>query len=71
MKALLVIDVQNGIVKLGDFKEELLLMEHVMKDFKENNLPVIFIRHLDADVQSSLHKDSIGSELHISLKGSC
>ena len=54
MKALLVIDVQNGIVNYGDFKD--------------NNNPVIFMRHLDDAEESSLYKHSIGSELHSSLK---
>ena len=68
MKALLVIDVQNGIVNFGDFKEELSLMENVIKDFKGNNNPVIFMRHLDDAEESSLYKHSVGSELHSSLK---
>ena len=68
MKALLVIDVQNGIVNFGDFKEELSLMENVIKDFKDNNNPVIFMRHLDDAEESSLYKHSVGSELHSSLK---
>ncbi|WP_255553769.1 hypothetical protein [Psychrobacillus sp. INOP01] len=37
MKALLVIDVQNGIVNFGDFKEELSLIENVIKNFKDSN----------------------------------
>ena len=69
MKALLVIDVQNGIVDFGDFQEELSLMEKIIKDFKEANMPVIFMRHLDDEEQSGLYKNSIGSELHNSLKG--
>lgn len=69
MKALLVIDVQNGIVNFGDFKEELSLMENVIKDFKNNNKPVIFMRHLDDEKESPLYKHSAGSELHSSLKG--
>ena len=68
MKALLVIDVQNGIVNMGDFKEELLLMENVIKDFKDNNHPVIFMKHLDDEEESTLYKHSIGCELHNSLK---
>ena len=68
MKALLVIDVQNGIVNSGDFKEELSLMENVIKDFKETNMPVIFMRHLDDEEESTLYKHSVGSELHHSLK---
>lgn len=68
MKALLVIDVQNGIVNLGDFEEELSLMENIIKDFKEANMPVIFMKHLDDEEESGLYKNSIGSELHNSLK---
>lgn len=68
MKALLVIDVQNGIVNFGDFKEELSLMENMIKDFKEGDNPVIFMRHLDDAEESTLHKHSVGSKLHNSLK---
>lgn len=68
MKALLVIDVQNGLINLGDFKEELSLMENIIKDFKEANMPVIFMRHLDDEEESGLYKNSVGSELHNSLK---
>ena len=68
MKALLVIDVQNGIVNFGDFKEELSLIENVIKDFKASNSPVIFMRHLDDAEESPLFKGSVGSELHYSLK---
>lgn len=68
MKALLVIDVQNGIVNYGDFNEELLLMENVIKDFKDHDRPVIFMRHVDDVEESPLYKHSVGSELHSSLK---
>lgn len=69
MRALLVIDVQNGIVNIGDFKEELSLMKKMIKDFKAQGLPVIFMRHLDEIEESPLHENSAGSELHSSLKG--
>lgn len=68
MKALLVIDVQNGLINLGDFKEELSLMENIIKDFKEANMPVIFMRHLDDEEESGLYRNSDGSKLHNSLK---
>jgi nicotinamidase-related amidase len=64
MRAHLVTDVQNGIVNFGDFKEELSLIENVIKDFKDRNCPVIFMRHLDDTEESPLYKDSAGSELH-------
>jgi len=68
VEALLVIDVQNGIVNFGDFQEELSIIENVIKDFKENGKPVIFIRHLDDVEDSPLYRGSAGSELHSSLK---
>ncbi|MBO1005110.1 isochorismatase family protein [Pseudogracilibacillus auburnensis] len=68
MKALLVIDVQNGIVNFGDFTEELSKMERVIKDFKRDKCPVIFMRHVDDVQESPLYRDSSGSELHNSLK---
>lgn len=69
MKALLVIDVQNGIVECGDFKDELSRMEDIIEDFEENKEPIIFIRHIDDDDEDSpLYRDSAGSELHHSLK---
>jgi nicotinamidase-related amidase len=42
MEALLVIDVQNGIVKTGDFSDELQKIEKVIKNFKDRGRPVIF-----------------------------
>ena len=68
MQALLVIDVQNGIVNLGDFQKELSLIENVIQDFKSYNRPVIFIRHFDDEEESPLYKESAGSELHSSIK---
>jgi len=68
VEALLVIDVQNGIVNSGDFQEELSIIENVIKDFKENGKPVIFVRHLDDVEDSPLYRGSAGSELHSSLK---
>lgn len=67
MKALLVIDVQNGIVEFGDFKKEIARMKSIIEDFKENNDPIIFIRHTDDIEESPLYKGSDGSELHHSL----
>lgn len=69
MKALLVIDAQNGIINFKDFKEELSLMKKIIEDFKEQELPVIFMKHLDDIEESPLHKNSSGAELHTSLKG--
>lgn len=68
MQALLVIDVQNGIVKFKDFTEELIAIQKVIKDFKNNHLPVICIRHIDDEPESPLYFESAGSELHETVK---
>ncbi|WP_106495705.1 isochorismatase family protein [Lentibacillus sp. Marseille-P4043] len=68
MKALLVIDVQNGIVYQGDFQNELARMETIIKEFKNDGSPVIFMMHIDNVEESPLYKGSKGSELHYSLK---
>ncbi len=68
MKALLVIDVQNGLVNQGDFSKELSLMENIIKDFKKDKNPVIFMKHYDDFEESPLRKGYVGNELHHSLK---
>jgi nicotinamidase-related amidase len=66
--ALLVIDVQNGIVNFRDFKNELFKIESVITDFKNENNPVIFIQHFDQNKESPLHRNSDGSQLVSGLK---
>lgn len=68
MKALLVIDAQNAIIEFKDFTEELARMEHIIEDFKENNAPVIFIRHVEAAEDSPFSKNKVSSALHYALK---
>ncbi|MFC3418027.1 isochorismatase family protein [Salinicoccus hispanicus] len=69
MKALLVIDLQNAIVDLKDFQQELDNIESIIKDFKKDGAPVIFIRNIDDQETSPFYKKSASSELHPSLKG--
>ncbi|MDW0118787.1 isochorismatase family protein [Sporosarcina thermotolerans] len=68
MEALLVIDVQNGIIEFGDFNNELNLITNIIEDFKAKGKPIIFIRHFDDMEESPLYKGSVGSELHSSIK---
>lgn len=67
MKALLVIDVQNAIVDSKDFEQELKSIETIIKDFRENKEPVIFIRNISDDEKSPFYKGASSSELHKSL----
>ncbi|WP_226579849.1 isochorismatase family protein [Halobacillus litoralis] len=64
MQALLVIDVQRGLVDQGDFKKELTVIERIIHDFQIDERPVFFIKHLDHEKESPLFKGSTGSELH-------
>ncbi|WP_010676677.1 cysteine hydrolase family protein [Bacillus timonensis] len=68
MQALLVIDVQNGIVSFKDFSEELNKIQQIIQDFKAKRLPVIMVRHFDEYEESPLYRGSEGSELHESVK---
>lgn len=68
MKALLVIDVQNAIVELKNFQQELGNIEHIIKDFKKEDAPVIFVRNIDDQESSPFYRESASSELHHSLK---
>ena len=68
MQALLVIDVQNGIVNFKDFSEELHKIQQIIQDFKTRKLPVIMVRHFDEVEESPLYRESEGSELHESVR---
>ncbi|MEH7381013.1 isochorismatase family protein [Bacillus sp. JJ1533] len=68
MQALLVIDVQNGIVNFKDFSEELTKIQQIIQDFKAKKLPVIMVRHFDKNEESPLHRDSSGSMIHESVR---
>ncbi|THE13078.1 isochorismatase family protein [Bacillus timonensis] len=68
MQALLVIDVQNGIVNFKDSSEELTKIQHIIQDFKAKNLPVIMVRHFDKIEENPLHRNSSGSEIHESVR---
>lgn len=68
MKALLVIDAQNTIVEFKDFQREINTIESIIQDFKDKELPVIFIRNFDDEETSPFNRQSTSSELHHSLK---
>lgn len=68
MEALLVIDAQNVIIDYRDFSEELNTIEKVIQHFKTQDYPVIFMQQLEDSKESPFYKESIGAELHHSLK---
>lgn len=63
MKALLVIDVQNGFLKSGKFKEEIKNIKDIIKLFKENNETIIAFKHIDEEKNSPIYYNSIDSEI--------
>ncbi|REB07426.1 isochorismatase family protein [Sporosarcina sp. BI001-red] len=68
MRALLVIDVQNGIVNFGNFTEELTNIQKAIREFKTKELPIFFMKHLNSEEDSALLEGSEGAELHDSVK---
>lgn len=68
MQALLVIDVQNGIMNYKDFGGELHKIQQIIQDFKTKKLPVIMVRHFDNVEESPLYRKAEGSELHESVR---
>ncbi|MEH7387192.1 isochorismatase family protein [Bacillus sp. JJ1521] len=68
MQALLVIDVQNGIVNFKGFNEELAKIQQIIQDFKAKKLPVIMVRHFDKNEGNPLHRNSACSEIHESIR---
>lgn len=68
MRALLVIDAQNAIIHTKDFEHELNHIETMIKDFKEKEEPVIFVRNISDNESSPFYKGASTSELHPSLK---
>ncbi|KLA31536.1 Isochorismatase [Bacillus cereus] len=63
MKALLVLDMQKGILECKDFSVEKELITNVIEKFKTENEPIIFLKHRDDNPESTLYYESIGSEL--------
>ena len=63
MKALLVLDTQKGILECKDFSVEKEFIANVLKQFKAENEPIIFLKHRDDNPESTLYYESTGSEL--------
>lgn len=63
MKALLVIDFQNGFLQMGDFSLEKEKVASLIREFKRKEQPVIFIRHKDENSESPIADGSEGGEI--------
>ncbi|HDR7516358.1 isochorismatase family protein [Bacillus mobilis] len=63
MKALLVLDMQKAILECKDFSVEKELIANLLKRFKAENEPIIFLKHRDNNPESTLYFEAAGSEL--------
>lgn len=63
MRALLVIDLQKGIISQRDCSNEIDKIRWLIEAFKCKNMPIIFTKHLDENVESPLYKNCEGIEI--------
>lgn len=68
MKALLVIDFQNGFLRMGDFSKEKERVKNLISDFKQKKQSIIFLRHMDENTESPVSVSSEGSDIDPELK---
>lgn len=69
MNALIVLDVQKGILKKKDFSETLNNIKILIDDFKMKSDIVILTKHLSDDVDSPYFKGSGDAEIWDEIKG--
>ena len=69
MNALIVLDVQKGILKKKDFSDTLNNIKILIDDFKKNNDVVILFKHLSNDIDSPYFKGSDDVEICEELLG--
>ncbi len=63
MKALLVIDVQAGLISQGDFAKEVSLIAEVCEQFQQDQSPVIFLKHVSQDETSPFYEQKTSASL--------
>ncbi|WP_342559115.1 isochorismatase family protein [Metasolibacillus sp. FSL K6-0083] len=63
MEALLVIDVQNGLVDLTQCDDTLANIELLIEKFQAQQKPIIFIQHMDDEKESVLYHASKGADI--------
>ena len=69
MNALIVLDVQKGILKKKDFSETLNNIRSLIDDFKKNKDLVILTKHLSDDEDSPYFKGSRDAEVWAEIQG--
>ncbi|WP_085523641.1 cysteine hydrolase family protein [Tuberibacillus sp. Marseille-P3662] len=64
MRALLVIDVQEGLLQLTDSNQTVASIKQIMNDFQAKKEPIIAMRHFDEAEGSPVQKGTSGVNLH-------
>ncbi|CAM3908513.1 cysteine hydrolase family protein [Alkalicoccus chagannorensis] len=67
-RALLVIDVQRGLVEAGSFGKELSMIAEMIRTYKQREEPVFFLRHVYRGEGSIFSADSRTADLHESVE---
>jgi len=52
-KALVVLDLQKGMLDQGEFEDRVNIILELVEDFEHNNEEVIFVKHIDYQVKNS------------------
>lgn len=63
MEALLILDLQKGMIKNGDYRDTLDNIENLIEMFVKEEKLIISFKHIDENVDSSIYKESDGAEL--------
>lgn len=63
MEALLILDLQKGMIKNGDYQDTLDNIENLIEMFVKEDKLIISFKHIDENVESPIYKESDGAEL--------
>lgn len=60
MEALLILDLQKGMIKNGDYRDTLDNIENLIEMFVKEDKLIISFKHIDENVESPIYKESDG-----------
>lgn len=67
MRALIVLDAQNGMLEQKNFDSQLRIIHQLIDEFRSNNECIIATKHLDEAAESMIYKNSQGAEVKKSI----
>ena len=62
MEALLILDLQKGMIKNGDYRDTLDNIENLIEMFVKEEKLIISFKHIDENMDSSIYKESDGAD---------